>query len=84
MAKTTGINAMISTVLKNDRDTLDFSIFSEITATIQIANDTTTIMADTNDAKNSLFNQRSSKMSNSDRRMIVETEPFFIFMIDRY
>lgn len=84
MAKTTGISAMMSTVLKKDLDTLDFSIFSEITATIQIANDTTTIMADTNDAKNSLFNQRSSKMSNSERRIMEETGPFFIFMIDRY
>lgn len=84
MAKTTGISAIISIVLKKDLDTLDLSIFSEITATTQIANETTTIMADTNDARNSLFNQSNSRMSNSDKMRIEETEPFFILMIDRY
>ena len=84
MAKMTGISAISSTVLKNDLDTFDFSIFSEMTATIQMANETTTIITETKDAINSLFSQRRSKISNSESRMMVDIGPFFIFKFDKY
>lgn len=65
-----GTTPIKSTVLKNEEETLDFSIFSEMIETIQIPKQMGTMMAEIKEARYGLLSQRSNNKTVSTSKMM--------------